>query len=66
MQVSAQNGLGLDELIAKISSVLEPQRTLKRIKLELGQSRVRSEIYQLSNVIEEKSIMTMKLRYSVK
>ena len=29
VQVSAQNGLGLDELIAKISSVLEPQRTLK-------------------------------------
>ena len=54
MQVSAQNGLGLDELIAKISSVLEPKRTLKRIKLELGQSRVRSEIYQLSNVIDEK------------
>ena len=54
VQVSAQNGLGLDELITKISNVLEPKRTLKRIKLELGQSKVRSEIYQLSDVIEEK------------
>ena len=53
VQVSAKNGLGLDELITKISSMLEPVKTIRRIKLELGQSRARSEIYQLSNVIEE-------------
>ena len=51
--VSAQNGSGLDELIDKVSSMLEPEMTLRRIKLELGQSRVRSEIYESSNVIEE-------------
>ena len=51
--VSAQNGSGLDELIDKMSSMLEPEMTLRRIKLELGQSRVRSEIYESSNVIEE-------------
>ena len=51
--VSAQNGSGLDELIDKVSSMLEPEMTLRRIKLELGQSRIRSEIYESSNVIEE-------------
>ncbi len=37
----------------KVISKLEPLKILRRIKLDLRQSRVRSEIYQLSNVIEE-------------
>ena len=53
VQVSAQKGIGLDELTEKITTMLEPSKTLRRIKLDLRQSRVRSEIYELSNVIEE-------------
>ena len=53
VQVSAQKGLGLDALNEKVISKLEPLKILRRIKLDLRQSRVRSEIYQLSNVIEE-------------
>ena len=53
VQVSAQKGIGLDELTEKITTMLEPSKTMRRIKLDLRQSRVRSEIYELSNVIEE-------------
>ena len=53
VQVSAQNGAGLDELTKYVTKKLEPLKTLRKIRLDLDQSRVRSEIYELSCVIEE-------------
>ena len=53
VQVSAQSGAGLDELTKYVTKKLEPLKTLRKIRLDLDQSRVRSEIYELSCVIEE-------------
>ena len=53
VQVSAQSGVGLDELTKYVNKKLEPLKTTRKIKLDLDQSRVRSEIYELSSVIEE-------------
>ena len=53
VQVSAQSGAGLDELTKYVTEKLEPEKTIRKIKLDLNQSRVRSEIYELSTVIEE-------------
>ena len=53
VQVSAQSGVGLDELTKYVTKKLEPLKTTRKIKLDLDQSRVRSEIYELSSVIEE-------------
>lgn len=53
VQVSAQSGAGLDELIKYVTKKLEPLKTIRKIRLDLDQSRVRSEIYELSSVIEE-------------
>ena len=53
VQVSAQSGAGLDELTKYVTKKLEPLKTIRKIRLDLDQSRVRSEIYQLSSVIEE-------------
>ena len=53
VQVSAQSGAGLDELTKYVTKKLEPLKTIRKIRLELDQSRVRSEIYELSSVIEE-------------
>ena len=53
VQVSAQSGAGLDELTKYVTKKLEPLKTTRKIRLGLDQSRVRSEIYQLSSVIEE-------------
>jgi len=53
VQVSAQSGAGLDELTKYVTKKLEPLKTTRKIKLDLDQSRVRSEIYELSSVIEE-------------
>ena len=53
VQVSAQDGAGLDELTKYVTKKLEPLKTLRKIRLDLDQSRVRSEIYELSCVIEE-------------
>ena len=53
VQVSAQNGAGLDELTKYVTKKLEPLKTIRKIRLDLDQSRVRSEIYELSSVIEE-------------
>ncbi len=53
VQVSAQSGAGLDELTKYVTKKLEPLKTIRKIRLDLDQSRVRSEIYELSSVIEE-------------
>ena len=53
VQVSAQSGAGLDELTKYVTKKLEPSKTIRKIRLDLDQSRVRSEIYELSSVIEE-------------
>ena len=53
VQVSAQSGVGLDELTKYVTKKLEPLKTIMKIKLDLDQSRVRSEIYELSSVIDE-------------
>ena len=53
VQVSAQSGVGLDELTKYVTKKLEPLKTIRKIRLDLDQSRVRSEIYELSSVIEE-------------
>ena len=53
VQVSAQDGAGLDELTKYVTKKLEPLKTIRKIRLDLDQSRVRSEIYELSSVIEE-------------
>ena len=53
VQVSAQSGAGLDELTKYVTKKLEPLKTIRKIRLDLEQSRVRSEIYELSSVIEE-------------
>ena len=53
VQVSAQSGAGLDELTKYVTKKLEPLKTKRKIRLDLDQSRVRSEIYELSSVIEE-------------
>ena len=53
VQVSAQSGAGLDELTKYVTKKLEPLKTLRKIRLDLDQSRVRSEIYESSSVIEE-------------
>ena len=53
VQVSAQSGAGLDKLTKYVTKKLEPLKTIRKIRLDLDQSRVRSEIYELSSVIEE-------------
>ena len=53
VQVSAQSGAGLNELTKYVTKKLEPLKTIRKIRLDLDQSRVRSEIYELSSVIEE-------------
>lgn len=53
VQVSAQSRAGLDELTKYVTKKLEPLKTIRKIRLDLDQSRVRSEIYELSSVIEE-------------
>ena len=53
VQVSAQSGAGLDELTKYVTKKLEPLKTIRKIRLDLDKSRVRSEIYELSSVIEE-------------
>ena len=53
VQVSAQSGAGLDQLTKYVTKKLEPLKTIRKIRLDLDQSRVRSEIYELSSVIEE-------------
>jgi GTP-binding protein HflX len=53
VQVSARSGDGLDELTNYVTKNLEPLKTIRKIKLDIDQSRVRSEIYELSSVIEE-------------
>ena len=53
VQVSAQSGAGIDKLTKYVTKKLEPLKTIRKIRLDLDQSRVRSEIYELSSVIEE-------------
>ena len=53
VQVSAQSGAGLDELTKYVTKKVEPLKTIRKIRLDLDQSRVRSEIYELSSVIKE-------------
>ena len=53
IQISAKNGTGIKSLIESISSKINPQPIDTTIRIGLNESKIRSNIYNISNVLEE-------------
>ena len=53
IQISAKNGTGIKTLIESISSKINPQPIDTTIRIGLNESKIRSNIYNISNVLEE-------------
>ncbi len=53
IQISAKNGTGINLLLESISSKINPQPIDTIIRIGVNESKIRSEIYNISNVLEE-------------
>ncbi len=53
IQISAKNGTGIKSLIESISSKINPQPIDTTIMIGVNESKIRSNIYNISNVLEE-------------
>ena len=53
IQISAKNGTGINLLLESISSKINPQPIDILIRIGVNESKIRSDIYTISNVLEE-------------
>ena len=53
IKISAKDRKGLDPLVERISQELLPSRFIRKLKIDISQSKARSQIYEVANVIEE-------------
>lgn len=53
IQISAKNGTGINSLLESISSKINPQPIDTIIRIGVNESKIRSDIYNISNVLEE-------------
>ena len=53
IQISAKNGKGINSLLESISSKINPQPVESIIRIGVNESKIRSDIYNFSNVLEE-------------
>tara|TARA_B100000029_G_scaffold443250_1_gene462203 strand:- start:128 stop:1420 length:1293 start_codon:yes stop_codon:yes gene_type:complete len=53
IQISAKNGTGINLLLESISSKINPQPIDTIIRIGVNESKIRSNIYNISNVLEE-------------
>ena len=53
IQISAKNGTGINSLLESISSKINPQPLESIIRIGVNESKIRSDIYNISNVLEE-------------
>ena len=53
IKISAKDREGLDPLVERISQELLPSRFIRKLKIDISQSKARSQIYEVANVIEE-------------
>jgi len=53
IQISAKNGTGINSLLESISSKINPQPIETTMRIGVNESKIRSDIYNFSNVLEE-------------
>ena len=53
IQISAKNGSGINSLLELISSKINPQPIETTMRIGVNESKIRSDIYNISNVLEE-------------
>ena len=67
IQISAKNGTGINSLLESISSKINPQPIETTMRIGVNESKIRSDIYNISNVLEESLIdeNTLELKIQI-
>jgi len=67
IQISAKNGTGINSLLELISSKINPQPIETTMRIGVNESKIRSDIYNISNVLEESLIdeNTLELKIQI-
>jgi len=67
IQISAKNGSGINSLLELISSKINPQPIEITMRIGVNESKIRSDIYNISNVLEESLIdeNTLELKIQI-
>ena len=67
IQISAKNGSGINSLLELISSKINPQPIETTMRIGVNESKIRSDIYNISNVLEESLIdeNTLELKIQI-